>query len=163
MFQPGEKIIYGSSGVCAVTEISVPPFAGKNEKDRLYYKLRPLGGTETIYAPVDTAVFMRPIMTRAEAEALVARMPSIPEEQCSSRSITLLRQQYESILRDHSCEAYVALVKGIWLKGCSGKKLGQTDQRYMKRAEDMLYGELAAALDLAPGEVQAYIKKVIEG
>ena len=55
------------------------------------------------------------------------------------------------------------LVKGIYSKGASGKKLGQTDQRYMKRAEDTLYGELAVALDLTPAEVPAYIKSVIEG
>lgn len=163
MFQPGEKIIYSSSGVCTVMDIAVPPFAGRDEQDRLYYKLQPLGSTETIYVPVDTSVFMRPIMTRAEAEALVARMPSIPEEVCSSHSIVMLRQQYDAILRDHNCETYVALVKGIYTKGHSGKKLGQTDQRYMKRAEDMLYGELAAALDIAPAEVPDYIKKVIEG
>lgn len=163
MFQPGEKIIYSNSGVCTVEDIAVPPFAGKDEKDRLYYKLRPLGSTETIYVPVDTTVFMRPIMTRAEAEALIARMPAIPEELCTSHSITMLRQQYESILRDHSCETYVGLVKGIYIKGHGGKKLGQTDQRYMKRAEDMLYGELAAALDMAPAEVPDYIRKTLEG
>lgn len=163
MFQPGDKIIYSSSGVCSVEEVAVPPFAGKNEKDRLYYKLRPVGSSETIYAPVDSPVFMRPIMTREEAEALVARIPSIGEETCSSRSIVMLRQQYEAILKDHSCEGYVALVKGIYMKGHSGKKLGQTDQRYMKRAEDMLYGELAAALDISPEDVPEYIKKTIEG
>lgn len=161
MFQAGDKIIYGSSGVCTVEEVSVPSFVGKDEKDRLYYKMRPAGSTEVIYAPVDTTVFMRPIMSRAEAEALVARMPDIQEEICTSHSIAMLRQQYDTFFKDHDCETYVQLVKGIYLKGQSGKKLGQTDQRYMKRAEDMLYGELAAALGLEPAEVPDYIRKTL--
>ena len=161
MYQAGTKIIYGSNGVCTVLDVAVPPFAGKNERDRLYYKLQPDGSSEVIYVPVDTTVFMRPIMSRAEAEALVARMPDIPEEVCSSHSIAMLRQQYDSIFRNHDCEAYIALAKGIYLKGLNGKKLGQTDQRYMKRAEDMLYGELAAALGIPVAEVPEYIRKTL--
>lgn len=164
MFRAGEKIIYGSSGVCTVLEVAVPPFAGKDERDRLYYKLRPAGGSEVIYTPVDTTVFMRAVMSRQEAEELIARLPEIPEEVCSAHSVTLLRQQYDACFRDHSCESYARLAKGIYKKGHEGRKLGQTDQRYMKRAEDLLCGELAAALDMDPAEVPAYImSKLNEG
>lgn len=162
MYQTGDKIIYGSSGVCTVVEVSVPPFAGKDERDRLYYKLQPQEGSEIIYTPVNTTVFMRPIMSREEAERLVARIPDIPEEVCSSHSIAMLRQQYDTFFRDHSCETYIRLVKGIYIKGHSGEKLGQTDQRYMKRAEDMLYGELAVALGISPAEVPDYIRKTLD-
>lgn len=162
MFQAGDKIVYGGSGVCVVLEVCVPPFAGKDEKDRLYYKMRPVGGTEVIYTPVDTTVFMRPVMSRQEAEALILRLPEIPEEICASHSITMLRQQYDALFRSHDCEDYVRLAKGIYLKEHSGRKLGQTDQRYMKRAEEMLNGELAAALDIPPEEVAEYIKRKLE-
>ena len=101
--------------------------------------------------------------TEQFTDALIARIPEIDECVCSSHSITMLRQQYEEFFKDHNCETYIGLVKGIYSKGASGKKLGQTDQRYMKRAEDTLYGELAVALDLTPAEVPAYIKSVIEG
>ena len=162
MYGIGDKIIYGSSGVCVVVELCTPNFS-REDRGKQYYKLRPVYGTETIYAPVDTKAFMRPVMTRAEAEDLVKRIPEIEEYVPSSRSITALRQEYEACFRNHSCEIYVRLVKGIYSKGINGKKLGQTDQRYMKRAEDVLYGELAVALDLKPAEVPAYIKRTIEG
>lgn len=162
MYAVGDKIIYGGSGVCVVVEICTPNFS-RNEPDKQYYKLRPVYGTETIYAPLDTPAFMRPVMTRQEAEALVARIPQIEEQVCVSTSVTMLRQQYEEFFRDHNCESYIRLVKGIYSKGQSGKKLGQTDQRYMKRAEETLYSELAVALDIKPAEVPAYIKSVIEG
>ncbi len=162
MYEVGDKIIYGSSGVCVVTELCTPNFS-REERGRKYYKLRPVYGTETIYAPVDTQTYMRPVITRAEADALIARIPEIAEQVCSSHSITALRQQYDEFFRGHDCEAYVGLIKGIYSKGRTGKKLGQTDQRYMKRAEDVLYGELAVALELTPAEIPAYIKAAIEG
>lgn len=40
----------------------------------------------------------------------------------------------------------------------NGKKPVQIDQRYMKRAEDFLYGELAVALDIPYESVNAYIE-----
>lgn len=161
MYEIGDKIIYGSSGVCVVTEICTPDFS-REERGRKYYKLRPVYGTETIYAPVDTGAFMRPVVTRAEAEALVARIPDVEGEECGSRSMTALRQRYEEFFRDHSCEGCVRLIKGIYRKEAGGKKLGQTDLRYLKRAEETLHGELAVALDMTPAQVSDYIKSVLE-
>lgn len=160
MYTAGDKIIYGGSGVCTVVEICTPNFS-RAEWGKKYYKLCPVYGTETIYAPVDTKAFIRPVMTREEAEKLIARIPEIEECVCSSHSITMLRQQYEEFFKDHDCETYIQLVKGIYSKGAAGKKLGQTDQKYMKRAEDTLYGELAVALGMTPSEVPAYIRAVI--
>lgn len=162
MYAAGDKIIYGGSGVCTIVEVCTPNFS-RAERGRKYYKLRPVYGTETIYAPVDTRTFMRPVMTRQEAEQLIARIPEIGEYVPTGHSMTALRQEYEECFKDHSCETYIQLVKGVYSKGMSGKKLGQTDQRYRKRAEDTLYGELAVALEIPPEEVPAYIKAAIEG
>ena len=161
MYAAGDQIIYGGSGVCTIVEICTPNFS-RAEWGKKYYKLRPVYGTETIYAPVDTPTFMRPVMTRQEAEDLIARIPEIQGEICTSHSITNLRQQYDEFFRGHDCETYIRLVKGVYDKGESGKKLGQTDQRYMKRAEDTLHGELAVALGITPDEVPAYIKSVLD-
>ena len=39
-----------------------------------------------------------------------------------------------------------------------GKKLGLVDERYMKRAQDMLHGEFAVALGIERNEVPGYIE-----
>ena len=160
MYTIGDKIIYGSSGVCVVEEICTPNFS-REERGKQYYRLRPVYGSETIYAPVDTHAFMRPVMTRAEAEALIARIPEIEGYTIRSQSMTALRQEYEGCFRDHSCESCVRLVKAIRAKGEQNKKLGQTDLRYMRRAEDTLHNELAVALDIAPSAVAAYIEAAL--
>ena len=40
-----------------------------------------------------------------------------------------------------------------------GRKVSQLDERYLRRAEDQLYGELAAALDIDRQDVCAYIRR----
>ena len=40
-----------------------------------------------------------------------------------------------------------------------GKKISQLDERFTKRAEDQLYGELAAALSLARDDMETYIRQ----
>ena len=42
------------------------------------------------------------------------------------------------------------------------RRLGMVDERYMKQAERLLYGELAAALDIPYEEVQPYIARRVE-
>ena len=37
------------------------------------------------------------------------------------------------------------------------KKIGMTDEKFLRRAEDLLYGELAVALDIGRDEVRSYI------
>ena len=40
-----------------------------------------------------------------------------------------------------------------------GKKVSQMDERYLKRAEDQLYGELAAVLGTERGQVAELIRR----
>ncbi|MDD6159789.1 MAG: CarD family transcriptional regulator [Oscillospiraceae bacterium] len=151
MYSAGDKVIYAGSGVCEVVEVCTPNFS-RSERGRQYYRLRPFYSTETIYIPVDTSLFMRPIITAEEAKALIARIPELECAPCTGASITSLRQQYEQFFLRYDCLDYIRLLKGVEEKCRSGKKLGQTDLRYRKRAEEMLCGELAAALGLSPGE-----------
>ena len=164
MFKPGDQIVYGTNGVCEV--VAVGPVA-IGSADRDYYTLQPLYATEVIYTPVDTKVFLRPVISRAQAEDLIDRIPSIPEKVCTERSQGLLREHYEAAFHSHNCTDLVQLIKSVYHKGRvaekEGKKLGQLDLRYMKRAEDILHGELAAALGIERTQVMGYIKTALEG
>ena len=42
------------------------------------------------------------------------------------------------------------------------RRLGMVDERFMKQAEQLLYGELSAALDIPYDEVQPYIASRME-
>lgn len=160
MFRAGDYIVYGSSGVCLVSAVGRTEHSPM-DPDRLYYTLRPVYDTEIIYTPVDTGVFMRDVMTSAEAEQLLRQIPEIPELSFDSReqrSPRLQSERYRSALQSHNCCELIGLIKTIRAKEQrTGKELGQVDQRYLKQAETLLYGELAVALNIPRTDVPGHI------
>lgn len=111
-------------------------------------------------------MFMRPAMTREQAQELIHEIPSIRAEICTERNPTTLRGHYEASLQSHECRRLISLIKGIRRKGeeteKKGRKMGQVDQRYRKKAENLLHGELAIALGMSQEEVAEYIRKTVE-
>lgn len=163
MFAVGENVVYGQCGICRVEGIG--PLPNSPAGDRLYYTLQPFFSTEVIYTPVDGKVFMRPALSREQAEAAVRAIPEVREEVCTERNLTVMREKYESAFRDYNCADLIGLIKSIYVKNqsaiSSGRRIGQMDQRYMKRAEELLHGELAVALGIAREEVVPYIERVL--
>ncbi len=160
MYQVGQLIIYGGEGVCRVEAVGALAMAGV-KRDRPYYTLTPLYRPGRIYTPVDTTVFMRPILSREEAEALVRSIPDIEAASCSHRNPRILGEYYQEMMRTRSCHSMVRIIKMAQHKGqarrARGSKPGQVDERYLKRAEEMLYGELAVSLGIPREEVGGYI------
>ncbi len=160
MFNPGDLIVYGNSGVCRVESIGTPE-RGVSDKSAQYYTLCPLYSSETIYTPVDTGVFMRPIISREEAQQFVEQIAFAEATVFEKQNLSLLKEQYNAVMKTHNCEDLLCLVKSVYEKNIDaqqrGKKLGQMDQQYWKRAEELLHGELAAALDIPMENIAAYI------
>ncbi len=163
MFEKGDLILYETVGVCRIEEISRLEFL---KNDRVYYSFVPIFEKDTmIYVPVDNdKVKMRPIMTREEAEAFIGQLPYIE----SRREINEKEkaQMYKEILLSGDHRELAAMIKGIFevwqaRKG-KGSRLAVRDEESMKRAEKLLYGELAAALGLNPDQVPAYIENRLD-
>lgn len=160
MYQTGEFIVYGTSGACRVEAVGKPPF--DTEEGKLYYTLTPVSGTETIYVPVDSSVFTRPVISRAQAEQLIRTIPTIEEDGFTSHSMRMASEHYQAVLQSHDCRELAQLIKTVYAKSRrNGRRVSQVDQRYRKRAEDLLHGELAVALGIPLGDVQPYIVNAI--
>lgn len=166
MYQAGDLIIYGGEGACRVETVGPIDMAGANKK-KSYYTIQPLYREGKIFVPVDTAVFMRPVITREEADTLIRRIPEIEGEVYENRNLRMLNEHYQALLQSHDCEDMLQLIKAVYSKQkenlAAGKKPGLVDERYMKRAEDILYGELAVALEIPKDSVLDYITSVLEG
>lgn len=160
MYQKGDLIIYSGHGVCHVLDVGIPNIPGM-EVNTAYYTLSPAYVPGLIYVPVNTDIFMRPIISQEDAASLIRRLPTIKEAILRTRNTTILRQFYDEYINTHDCEALFQIIKGIYLKKQRDNKLGQTDQKYMKQAEDLLYGELAVALGIPFEEVVPYIEKTV--
>ena len=102
MFAKGTKIMYGNTGVCEVMDYATPDLPGMPRGTK-YYVLRPLFQSGTIYCPVEQPkVFMRPVMSREEAEELVALIPTISVEPFHTGRLQELSEHYRSIIGTHS-------------------------------------------------------------
>lgn len=163
MYKVGDLLLYGSTGVCRVEELKEQVFPTTGEK-RLYYVLKPLYEDCTISTPVDSdRVFIRPIISREEAEQVIARIPQIHAQAYHSRVTRELSEHYDAILKSHDCDSLVELTMSIYIKKQEllqqKRKFGSVDERFLKRAEELLFGELAAALDIPRDQVQKYIEE----
>ena len=165
MFSIGEKVMYGGTGVCVVEEITSLKLSGM-ERAKDYYVLKPLYQSGTIHTPVDnTKVPIRPVLTRTEAEELVDSIPGVAAEICTEKNLSALRNFYQQQMSSYACLDLVRMTKSIYAKKKDAesrqKKIGMTDEKYLRRAEDLLYGELAVALDISRDKVSDYIRRRI--
>ncbi|MCI8809010.1 MAG: hypothetical protein HFF84_02585 [Oscillibacter sp.] len=167
MFQPGDMVVYGSTGVCRVEDVSALEGAKGSDKNKKYYRLSPLQQDGVIYAPVDNAkVPMRPVISAEEAEALIDLIPSIDASACRAPTLQALAQHYQSAVRSSDCRDLIGMMKSIYNKRrmveAQKRHLGMVDERYMKQAERLLYGEFSVALGIPFDEVQPYIASRID-
>ena len=163
MYQVDQLIMYGSTGVCKIKEITKQDFGG----DKLYYVLEPLYQSGVIYAPVDNEkVFMRPVISENEAKDLIDSIPQIHTEIYKNSSMQQLTKHYQSILDTHGCKELLTLIKSIYMKKLEAlshnRNLGQIDKKFMKKAEDLLLGEFAAALHVPKDEVETYVHNLLD-
>ena len=156
MYSVGEKIIYGENGVCLIEQIAPLAMSGA-PKDKLYYYLRPLVGSGTYFTPVDSGAYMRPVISREEAEALISAIPGIEPAICNDNRFNHVDAFYKELFKLHTCEALVAIVKGLRHRMTERKTKSSRAEATMKRAKEILHGELSVALGIEINEVEAYI------
>ncbi len=165
MFEKGEFVVYGSKGVCEITDISTINISGMN-KEKLYYFLRPVNDPEAkIFIPVDSdKIQMRRTMTREEAEMLI---DSIPRIGCLWIADEKQREYcYRQAVNGCDCREWVMILKTLWKRNkerlSRGKKETAMDKKYFRIAKDNLYTELSVSLEIDQKQVKDYIAERIE-
>lgn len=167
MYQIGDRIMYGNTGVCVVKDITTLDLRGV-DKNKRYYVLVPLYQDGVIHTPVENnKVPIRPVISRGEAEKLVDRIPEVKAAVCHEKNLTALRNHYQECMGTYACSDLVEMTMSIYAKKRDAerqqKKFGQTDEKYLRRAEDLLFGELSVALDVPRDKVQDYIAARLKG
>ena len=165
MYREGDWIVYGSAGPCQVLSVEKSDGGMGLERGKTYYKLSPLLDSSVIFAPVDTKVFMRPVLTRREATELLEGIPTLEWEAYGGGSIRIQTERYKEAFASHDCGDLLRLIRGVYEKNraCAenGKRPGQLDLRYKKRAEELLHSELSVALGIPYGQMQSYIEETV--
>ncbi len=161
MFQIGEYIQYGNSGVCKVDAITqnIDGFG----QGKTFYILIPVENAGSrIYTPVDNEkVVMRRLLTRDEGRQLLQKIPDIPELGISDDKTRESRYK-EAILSGNS-ESWIQVIKTVYLRQerrvAQGRKITATDERYLRSAEDRLCSELAVIFGKEKGQVKQFIRE----
>ena len=115
--------------------------------------------------PVDSnKLVMRRVFTEEEVETLLKEIPSIETIWISNEKKR--EEQYREVARKYDCREWVKIIKTIYLRKqnrrMEGKKITYIDEKYMKLAEENLYGEISIPLKISPDRVERFIRDRIE-
>jgi len=160
MYKIGEFIVYGNEGVCRVDDISELSIGGSSE-GKTYYTLKPMHDNGTVFTPIDTTVFMRPIISYEEVHKLIEQIPSIKEIDHDKMSVRELQEYYKKLLKNHDCMDLLTVMITLREKKNAaidnGKKLNQMDDKFMRTAKSLIENEFSIVLGIGKEDVESYI------
>lgn len=165
MFNINDMVIYGAHGVCKIINIEEKDLMGAKKK---YFVLKPLKNeNSTYYAPTDNEKIlakMRKLLSKEEIDTLIDSMPHEQANWISNDNER--REKYKAILTEGTPTELIKMIKAIFFekkeREANKKRLITSDERFLKDAEQILYGEFQYVLNLNEDELMAYIFERIE-
>lgn len=158
MFQVNDTVMYSNSGICKITDIRPEKFS---KEKVVYYVLKPLNGQNaTIYCPVNTGQDkIHKLLSKKEILELIHAVPEIKVEWIANEQIR--KEKFHEILRHGEHRELIQLLKTLYTirkeKIAAGRKFHVADEKMMKEAENILYGEFAHVLNISREEVLPFI------
>lgn len=154
LFKIGDVVFYGVQGVCKIDCIQTKQI-GKQVMD--YYVLKPVFSDNTsVFVPVENQALtakMQDVLTRQQATEFIDSIPDI-----SLSETPINRDDYKAFLASGDREKLVLLIKTISkekiVRREMGKKLNLNDEQTLRKAEQLLYHEIAYVFGLTPTEAQ---------
>jgi len=164
MHNINDMVLYGSEGLCRITDITVQNMHGDEVE---YYVLQPLGErNSTIFVPTGSEALtakMRRVLSPEEIYALIRAMKDEEAEWIDNENVR--KQQYKDILAGGERCAIIKMIKAVWLHGEErkrmGKKLHLCDERFLKDGEKILYDEFSHVLKIEKDQVVPFIMEQI--
>jgi CarD family transcriptional regulator len=167
LYKVGDLVYYGRTGVCKITDL-IQQEGKEASGAKQYYVLKPLSGSCTITTPVENGkVFMRSLISKQEAEHIIGLIPTIKVKAYHCRNLQELSEHYNTYIDTHDCVELAKLTLSLYTKKQDAilqkRKIGTIDERYIKLAEDLLFGELSAVIGISRASLQqSIIAKVRE-
>lgn len=173
MFQIGDKVVHNEFGICRVTGISCRKFPGQEQQD--YYEISPLsddGYGTRLYVSVNKNDRLREPMTREQILETIDAMPQTDPLVLPSTGNRVLDMEnakaaYKSLLHSGDPRDRVILLRTIHQKSeklsAQKKKIAEFEVNARNNSEHLLYGEIAAVMDIPAKDVEKFITERIEG
>ncbi|MBQ9703396.1 MAG: CarD family transcriptional regulator [Clostridia bacterium] len=165
MYEVGTVVIYGSEGVCRISEIADVRFTGMEEA-RPYYILTPISNpTSKVYVPCENEMLvskMKRVLSYSEIKEMISEDFSLPEWIDDNR---LRNKYFKEILLSYDRKKILALAKLLYLakNGKEQKKrLYTSDEEMLKKIIKILHSEFSSVIKIEPEEVMPFIFGEIE-
>ena len=161
MLSIGQKVLYGSNGVCTLDDITLKKI-GKTEFE--YYVLKPVhSGTQTLFVPTGNSALVekiRSIISREEAEAILNDLPDPGDWNVDK---TERGEQFREIVNSGDRRNIVALFRLItkrerYLKS-QGRSLQMADERIYREIKRILSEEFSEVLGIEKDQALAMLLK----
>lgn len=162
MYQVGDTVVYGASGVMRIVDIRDESFAGAT---RTYYVLS--GAASNLnshtFVPIDNeqlTALMRPLTSRAEIDRIIKNPDDYPEPEWVPET-RARGERYKAILESGDRGAIIAMIRAIRKTGKrrieEGKKNYLSDENVMNKALKILGTEFSIVLDIPEPDAIALI------
>ncbi len=158
MYKSGDVVVYGRD-VYRIKDVKDNYLFNKT-----YYIMNPIDDDSLVTSvPVDTTSYLRDVITKEEAEELIAKIPSIEIVQASDRDI---EYEYKQLLRENTLEALIKIIKTTYMRNMmrqnQNKRISEKDEQYFNQAERRLYNELSISLHLTFDDTKQYVIDSVE-
>ena len=153
MYKSGDIVVYRRD-VYRIKDVQDNYFFNKT-----YYIMNPIDDDSLVTSvPVDTTSYLRDVITKEEAEDLIAKIPFIETIQVNDRDI---EYEYKRLLGENTLESLIKIIKTAYLRNMTrldqNKKISEKDEQYFNQAERRLYNELSISLQLTFDETRQYV------
>ena len=164
MYQVGQKVFYGSHGVCAVLDIETKIV---DRKPVRYFALAPLDHPDArYYIPTENPTALSkisPLMERKELEDLFAG----PIDQSIWVNDENRRKQcYRQLISSGDRRSLIAMIYALNLhrkqQEEQGRKFHLCDENFLRDAQKLICSEVAEVLNMSNLEAYAYISSWLD-
>lgn len=161
MFQVGETVVYGTTGVCTILSIGPLSMHGV-DRHRLYYTLQPLHQEGAIYIPVEGEHHkaMRYPITEEAAEQFLDRLAEIPPCDIEGLNFKQRTDAFTATLQEADCEGWLGVIKAVAKKKRFRREKQQynVDYNFYKKAMKLLCMELGYVLHKSEDSMRKLIE-----
>ena len=156
MYKIGDVFVYGANGACEITDIKEEKFA---RETKIYYMLSPFfDARETIFVPVDSEALtgkMKKVLSREEVMDMIRSIPeaeSIWNDNANMRRAADRKELVKLLKTLHDQKSKLEEI---------GKNLSVSDEKYYRKAQNIIHSEIAMVLELEMKEVEPFIEQVL--
>lgn len=165
MFTTGDRVMYGSHGVCTIVDIEQRRI---DRKDIEYYVLCPIKQIDArFYIPVQNPKALSklsPLLSPMQLEALFREQANAADIWIEDENMR--KQKYKEVISSGNRADLIQWVRSLHIRrrmiAEAGKKFHQADDNFLKDAEKLLTTEFSIVLNISEDLVREYVERWLD-